>query len=99
LSASFVVGAEALMNKHTYAVTISTGRIGNRVARGLLDAGHDVRAIGRDTARLGDLSARGARPFVGDIRDPAFVEKAFDGADAAFLFCHRFIQSVRFRCG
>ncbi|MCU1283091.1 MAG: NAD-dependent epimerase/dehydratase family protein [bacterium] len=73
------------MNKHTYAITISTGRIGNRIARGLLDAGHHVRVLGRDPARLADLTARGARPFVGDIRDPAFVEKAFDGADAAFL--------------
>jgi uncharacterized protein YbjT (DUF2867 family) len=73
------------MKSYTYAVTVSTGRIGNRVARGLLDAGQDVRAIGRDAARLADLAARGARPFVGDIRDPAFVENAFDGADAAFL--------------
>jgi uncharacterized protein YbjT (DUF2867 family) len=73
------------MNKHTYAVTVSTGRIGNRVARGLLAAGHDVRAMGRDAARLRELTAQGALPFVGDIRDPVFVAKAFDGADAAFL--------------
>lgn len=73
------------MSKHTYAVTISTGRIGSRVARGLLDAGHEIRAIGRDAARLADLTARGAHPFVGDVRDPAFLEKAFYGADAAFL--------------
>src|SRR3954469_7721908 len=73
------------MNKHTYAVTVATGRIGQRVARGLLRAGHHVRVLGRDARRLHDLVALGARPFVGDIADPRFMEGAFAGADAAFL--------------
>jgi uncharacterized protein YbjT (DUF2867 family) len=71
--------------KKAFVVTGATGHIGSRVARGLLSAGHHVRAIGRDRARLGPLVDLGAAPFVGDVRDAAFLEKAFDGADAALL--------------
>jgi len=73
------------MTKQIYAVTVATGRIGARVARGLLEAGHEVRALGRDAGRLKELTERGAHPFVGDIADPRFMEKALAGADAAFL--------------
>lgn len=72
-------------DRHTYAVTVATGNIGGRLARGLLEAGHRVRALGRDASRLQDLVALGATPFVGDSADPAFLERAFRGADAAFL--------------
>jgi uncharacterized protein YbjT (DUF2867 family) len=72
-------------SKRTYVVTAATGRIGNRVARGLLAAGHDVRAVGRDPARLAPLAALGAEPRVGMIEDRAFIERCFAGADAAFL--------------
>jgi uncharacterized protein YbjT (DUF2867 family) len=71
--------------KRTYVVTGATGRIGNRVARGLLREGHTVRAMGRSKARLQDLTDLGATPCVGDFHDAAFVEGAFGGADAALL--------------
>jgi uncharacterized protein YbjT (DUF2867 family) len=69
----------------TYTVTAATGHIGRRVALGLLAAGHTVRAVGRDAARLRPLVERGAVPLVGDVRDATFVERCLTGADAAFL--------------
>lgn len=71
--------------KKTYVITVATGRIGGRVARELLAAGQDVRVVGRDRARLEPLVALGAVPFAGDVRDRAFLEAAFAGADAALL--------------
>ncbi len=73
------------MTRKIYAVTVATGHLGSRVARGLLAAGQEVRVLGRDAARLQELVALGAHPYVGDIPDAAFVEGAFRGADAAFL--------------
>lgn len=73
------------MTQRTYAITTASGRIGSRVARGLLQAGHRVRALGRDAKRLEALAALGATPLVGELRDNAYLERAFDGADAALL--------------
>src|SRR5262249_25507681 len=69
----------------TYAITASSGRIGNRVARGLLRAGHQVRVLGRHADRLQPLVELGAKAYVGDLRDRANLERAFTGADAALL--------------
>jgi uncharacterized protein YbjT (DUF2867 family) len=79
------MASESNTGKKTYVVTAATGHVGNRVARGLLRAGHQVRVVGRDRGRLGPLVDLGATPFVGNVRDTAFVEKAFNGADAALL--------------
>ena len=73
------------IQKNTYVVTGATGHVGGPVARGLLDVGHEVRTVGRNRARLDALVERGATPAVGDVRDGAFVEEAFRGADAALL--------------
>src|SRR3982074_1169921 len=72
-------------NKRTYVGTGATGHIGNRVARGLLEDGHSVRALGRNRERLRDLVDLGATPFIGDMQDTALVEELFLGADAALL--------------
>ncbi|HTE56799.1 MAG TPA: NAD(P)H-binding protein [Kofleriaceae bacterium] len=82
--------------KLTFTVTTATGRIGKPVALGLLDAGHRVRAVGRDRARLQPLVDRGAEPVVGDIADRAFVEGALAGADAAFLVVRADLRSPTF---
>jgi uncharacterized protein YbjT (DUF2867 family) len=71
--------------KRTYAITGASGRIGNRVARGLLEAGHSVRAIGRDAGRLKSLVELGAEARVGDVAKRDFVVQAFEGVDAAYL--------------
>lgn len=71
--------------KRTYVITAAGGHIGGPVARGLLRAGHRVRALGRDPDRLKPLIELGATAEVGDVSDAGFVERAFRGADAALL--------------
>jgi uncharacterized protein YbjT (DUF2867 family) len=73
------------MSKRIYIVTGATGRIGSRVTRGLLDAGHHVNVIGRNPERLRALAGLGATVFQGDVRDAGFVHRSFAGADAALL--------------
>ena len=67
-----------------YVITGATGHIGNRIANLLLDKGKEVRVIGRDSARLKALVAKGAKPSVGTLDDAKFVSDAFAGADGAF---------------
>jgi uncharacterized protein YbjT (DUF2867 family) len=71
--------------KRTYTVTGATGHVGNHVARGLMQAGHTVRALGRNAGRLQGLADLGAVPCVGDWQDADFLAHAFQGADAALL--------------
>ncbi|MCU1283157.1 MAG: epimerase [bacterium] len=73
------------MAKRIYVVTAATGRIAGAVASGLLRAGHEVRAIGRDRQKLQLLAAQGATVIAGDLADRAMLEHAFAGADAALL--------------
>lgn len=78
-------GVGKMSERWTYVVTAATGHTGSLVAKGLLEAGHTVRVLGRDPDRMNELAERGATPMIGDVRDPAFVEVAFQGADAAYL--------------
>ena len=73
------------MTQPIFLVTAASGRIGSRVARGLLDGGQRVRVVARDGAHVGALTDRGAEPAIGDLRDPIFAERAFAGVDTAFL--------------
>lgn len=62
----------------------ATGHTGGAVARHLLEAGEEVRAVGRSEARLADLAGAGATAWAGDVADPAFLAEAFRGADAVY---------------
>jgi uncharacterized protein YbjT (DUF2867 family) len=66
-------------------VTAATGHVGGYAVQELLRLGHNVRAMGRDHARLKDLEAAGAEIFVGDLLDPGYVTAAFTGVDGAVL--------------
>lgn len=66
------------------AVMGATGNTGGKIARGLLDRGVEVRAIGRDPLKLAELERAGAQVFVGDSRDPELLANAFRGAAAAY---------------
>jgi uncharacterized protein YbjT (DUF2867 family) len=83
--------------KRTYTITGATGHIGNRVAQGLLQAGHHVRALGRDATRLQPLTDLGAVPFVGNWQDVDFIAEAFRGADAALLMAQGNITARDYR--
>lgn len=71
-------------NTKTYAVTGASGKIGRRVAAGLLAAGHKVRVLSRDLAHIEDLVAKGAEAQIGAADDAAYLAAAFKGVDAVF---------------
>jgi uncharacterized protein YbjT (DUF2867 family) len=68
-----------------YVIMGATGNTGRPAATALLAAGHRVRVLGRDAARLAPLAAQGAEPLVGDPEDVAFLTRAFTGATAAYV--------------
>lgn len=67
-----------------YLITGATGHIGNLVARDLLSKGKKVRVVSRHEDKLKDLVKLGAEAFAGDVLDHQFVNKAFNGIEAAF---------------
>lgn len=73
------------MSVRTYVITGATGHIGTGLAHGLLDAGQNVRVVGRSAERLAPFTARGAEACVGHYEDVEFLTRAFSGADAVFL--------------
>ncbi|EJC84232.1 putative nucleoside-diphosphate sugar epimerase [Rhizobium leguminosarum bv. trifolii WSM2297] len=68
------------------SVVGATGRIGAKLTRILLSAGHQVRALSRGGPALDALVALGAEPFLGSFDTGAGdLDQFFQGADAAFL--------------
>ncbi|MET9954040.1 SDR family oxidoreductase [Streptomyces sp. NPDC006339] len=65
------------------AVTGATGRVGRRVVGRLAEAGAEVRALGRDAARLAALPVTDTRTASYD--DGAGMRAALDGAATLFL--------------
>jgi uncharacterized protein YbjT (DUF2867 family) len=63
----------------------ATGQTGGEVARRLLEAGEEVRALGRSADTLAALEAAGAVPHAGDATDARYLTRAFRGADAAYV--------------
>ncbi len=59
----------------------ASGVIGRRVVPMLLQAGHDVTAVGRTREKRELLARLGARPSAADLFDPAAVRRAIAGAD------------------
>lgn len=68
-----------------YAITGVTGHVGGSAARELLAAGHQVRAIVRDTAKGTTWSERGADVAIADLGDRTALAEAFHGCRAAFV--------------
>jgi uncharacterized protein YbjT (DUF2867 family) len=72
--------------KLTVVVMGSTGNQGGAVARGLLERGHDVRAITRDpsSSRAKALANAGATLVTASLEDGAAIAKALEGATSLF---------------
>jgi nucleoside-diphosphate-sugar epimerase len=67
-----------------FLVTGATGKIGNSVARRLVERGNEVVALVRDVARARELLPPGVRLAAGDVTEVETVRAAVAGADGAF---------------
>ncbi|WP_447001908.1 SDR family oxidoreductase [Saccharothrix isguenensis] len=67
----------------------ATGYIGGRLVPELLAAGHEVRAVARDTRKLADVPWRDRAEIVtGDVTDAGSVAEAMRGRDVVFYLVH-----------
>lgn len=80
-----------------HVVTGATGHTGKDIATSLLNSGKHVRVISRSAERLKGLADKGAEPMVGNLEDAAFVEKAFEGALAAYAMIPPNMETEDFR--
>jgi len=75
----------------------ASGNTGKVVAEALLSRGEKVRVMGRDAKKLQPFAARGAEVAAGDAADPAFLARAFAGADAAYTLIPPDMKAPDFR--
>lgn len=74
----------------------ATGHTGGAIVRLLLDAGEQVRALGRSAERLAPLADAGAVTLAGEATDLDFLAEAFRGADAVYTLLPSDPQSPDF---
>ena len=65
-------------------VTGATGKVGHAVASALAERGDDVRVLVRDPAKAAGVLPAGVEPVVGDVTDPASLERAVEGCEVVF---------------
>jgi dihydroflavonol-4-reductase len=65
-------------------VTGATGFTGGHLARSLVAAGDDVRALVRDPAKARGLEAAGVSLVAGDLRDRATLRPALEGVEVVY---------------
>ena len=68
-----------------YAITGITGQVGGATARNLLEAGRNVRAVVRDTAKAAAWAEQGCEVAIADMSDPSALTAAFTGVEGVFL--------------
>ena len=68
-----------------FAVTGITGQVGGVVARLLLAAGHDVRAVVRDAAKGEVWAKQGCEVALADVNDQQALQHAFEAAEGVFV--------------
>ena len=62
----------------------ATGNTGRKITELLLEAGEEVRALGRSPEKLAELGALGAETVAGDVRDADYLASTFTGAAAVY---------------
>ncbi|MBK7867924.1 MAG: NmrA family NAD(P)-binding protein [Ignavibacteriales bacterium] len=67
-----------------YVVIGATGNTGKIVAESLLAEGKKVRITGRSAEKAQELVGKGADFLQGDVKDAAFLQQAFTGAEAVY---------------
>ena len=67
-----------------YFLTGATGFVGGRLARQLVEAGHQVVAVVRDPARAKDLADPGIAVHQGDVTDKESMRAPMTGVDGVF---------------
>ena len=65
-------------------VTGATGFVGSHVARVLHEQGAELRLLVRPTSNQKNIESLHAERAIGDLRDPASLEKAISGCDTVF---------------
>jgi len=65
-------------------VTGATGFVGAHVARELAKGGADLRLLVRPSSDLRNIEGLPGERAIGDLRDPASIDKAMTGCDVAF---------------
>ncbi|MFP4435865.1 MAG: SDR family oxidoreductase [Chloroflexaceae bacterium] len=84
----FEVAREVVAGKHVL-VTGATGYVGGRLVPRLLEAGHQVRCMTRDTARLQGRVWQGQVELVaGDVLQPETLPPAMAGIEVAYYLIH-----------
>jgi uncharacterized protein YbjT (DUF2867 family) len=78
-------------------ITGATGNTGKPAAEALLAKGERIRVIGRDASKLQPFVQKGAEAFVGSVEDSAFLRKAFQGAQAAYVLIPPDLHTNEFR--
>jgi len=68
-----------------FALTGITGQVGGVVARALLAAGHDVRAVVRNAEKGAEWADQGCELAIAEMEDAAALQNAFTGAEAVFV--------------
>jgi uncharacterized protein YbjT (DUF2867 family) len=79
-------GARIMGEKLVVAVTGATGNQGGAVVKGLLERGHEVRAVTRttDAAKARELANAGVTLVRASLEDTAALTKALEGATSLF---------------
>ncbi|MBA2625574.1 MAG: NAD(P)H-binding protein [Acidimicrobiia bacterium] len=73
-----------------------TGAIGGHAVPALVEAGHDVTAVARSTAKAARLAGQGAEPIELSIFDTSVLRAAFTGLDAVVNLTSSIPPLVRF---
>jgi uncharacterized protein YbjT (DUF2867 family) len=68
-----------------FAITGITGQVGGATARGLLGAGHNVRAVLRDPKKGSEWVTQGCEVALAEMTDSAALAGAFSDADGVFV--------------